>query len=241
MQRPLCGQSPSKGQWWRRNVCAPLLTRPVDLDTNATSQVSCVGANNRNYVSRKLWNTMDYGPQTGSAHQFMWNPTRTPLIQQTPNGIFSLEQKVLRAYVLSVLMYGSECWTISKEREKRLLAIEMWFLRRIFRISWTEKKTNEEVLHLHGTDRSLLQMIRKRQMEFLGHRNRHDGLEKLMLHGKVERKRARGRQRQTFMDSLSRFINTWNKNLSKLEISRRTEDREAWKSLIVDVCARPDT
>ncbi|RUS88370.1 hypothetical protein EGW08_003882 [Elysia chlorotica] len=103
---------------------------------------------------------------------------------------------VLRTYVLSVLMYGSECWTISKEMEKRLLAIEMWFLRRIFRISWTERKTNEEVLHLHGTDRSLLQMIRKRQMEFLGHINRHDGLEKLMLHGKVEGKRARGRLEQ---------------------------------------------
>ncbi|RUS81065.1 hypothetical protein EGW08_011184 [Elysia chlorotica] len=163
------------------------------------------------------------------------------LEQERWNIQFGTKVKVLRAYVLSVLMYGSECWTISKEMEKRLLAIEMWFLRRIFRISWTERKTNEEVLHLHGTDRSLLQMIRKRQMEFLGHINRHDGLEKLMLHGKVEGKRARGRQRQTFMDSLSRFTNASNKNLSKLEIFRRTEDREAWKSLIVDVCARPDT
>ncbi|GFR87303.1 hypothetical protein ElyMa_002490000, partial [Elysia marginata] len=62
-----------------------------------------------------------------------------------------------------------------------------------------------------------------------------------MLHGKVEGRHARGRQRQTFMDSLSRFINTPNKSLSKLDIFRQTEDREAWKSLIVDACARPDT
>ncbi|GFR58961.1 retrovirus-related Pol polyprotein LINE-1 [Elysia marginata] len=133
---------------------------------------------------------------------------------------FGTKVKVLKAYVWSVLMYGSECWTISKEMEKRLLAVEMWFLRRIFRISWTEKKTNEEIvqLRLANTDRSLLRLLRKRQMEFFGHINRHDGLEKLMLHGKVEGRHARGRQRQTFMDSLSRYINTSNKNLSKLDI-----------------------
>ncbi|GFR59116.1 eukaryotic translation initiation factor 3 subunit F [Elysia marginata] len=78
-------------------------------------------------------------------------------------------------------------------------------------------------------------------MEFFGHINRHDGLEKLILHGKVEGRRARGRQRQNFMDSLSRFINTLNKSLSKLDIFRQTENREAWKCPIVDVCARPDT
>ncbi|GFS15491.1 eukaryotic translation initiation factor 3 subunit F [Elysia marginata] len=125
--------------------------------------------------------------------------------------------------------------------EKRFLAVKMWFVRRIFRISWTEKKTNEEVLRLTNTDRSLLRLLRKRQMEFSGHINRHDGLEKLMLHGKVEGRRARGRQRQTFMDSLSRFINTPSKSQSKLDIFRQTEDREAWKSVIVNVCARPDT
>ncbi|GFR93763.1 eukaryotic translation initiation factor 3 subunit F [Elysia marginata] len=123
--------------------------------------------------------------------------------------------------------------------EKRLLTVETRFLRRIFRTSWTAKKTNEEVLRLTDTDRSLLRLLRKRQMEFFGHINRHDSLEKLMLHGKVEGRRARGRQRQTFMNSLSRFINTPSKSLSKLDIFRQTEDREAWKSLIVDVCTRP--
>ncbi|GFS20846.1 eukaryotic translation initiation factor 3 subunit F [Elysia marginata] len=125
--------------------------------------------------------------------------------------------------------------------EKRLPTVEMWFLRRIFRTSWTEKKTEEEVLRLTDTNRSLLRLIRKKQMEFFGKINRHDGLEKLMLHGKVEGRSARGRQRQTFMDILSRFFNTPNKSLSKLDIFRQSEDRETWKFLIVDVCARPDT
>ncbi|GFR94609.1 retrovirus-related Pol polyprotein LINE-1 [Elysia marginata] len=140
-------------------------------------------------------------------------------------------------YVWSVLTSGSECWTISKEMEKRLLTVKMWFLGRIFRISWTEKKTNEGVLRVTDTDRSLLRLLRKRKMEFFGH---HDGVEKLMLHRKVEGRRARGR-RQIFMDSLSRFINTSNKSLPKLDIFLQTEGREAWKSLIVDVCPRPDT
>ncbi|GFR81134.1 endonuclease-reverse transcriptase [Elysia marginata] len=99
----------------------------------------------------------------------------------------------------------------------------MWFLRRTFRISWTEKKTKEEVLRLTDTDRLLLRPIRKRQMEFFGHLNRHDGQEKLLLHGKMEGRRARSRQPQTFMDSLSRFINRPNKSLSKLDIYMTAE------------------
>ncbi|GFR73748.1 retrovirus-related Pol polyprotein LINE-1 [Elysia marginata] len=115
---------------------------------------------------------------------------------------------------------GPSCCTaasarhISQEIKKRLLAVNMWFLERIFRILWTEEN---KVLRLAETDRSLLRLIRKRQMECFGYINRHDGLEKLtlMLHGKVEGRRARGRQRQTFIDSLLRFINTSNKSLSK--------------------------
>ncbi|GFS17613.1 RNA-directed DNA polymerase from mobile element jockey [Elysia marginata] len=75
---------------------------------------------------------------------------------------FETKVKVLKAYMWSVLMYGSECWTISKEMETRLLAVEMWFLGRNFRISWTEKKTNEIVLRLTDTDRSLLRTDKKK-------------------------------------------------------------------------------
>ncbi|GFS00355.1 hypothetical protein ElyMa_004552600 [Elysia marginata] len=142
--------------------------------------------------------------------------------------------KVFKACVWSDLMYRSECWTFTKEMEKRFLADKMSFIRKIFRISRTQKKTKESA----GTDRSLLRLIRKRQMQFFCQINIHDGLEKLILHGKVKRKtRSRSTTTQSFMDSLSRLINISKKTLSKLGIFRRTEDREAWKSLIVDVCA----
>ncbi|GFR73988.1 hypothetical protein ElyMa_002151500 [Elysia marginata] len=88
-------------------------------------------------------------------------------------------------------------------------------------------REENEVLRLTDTDRSLLRLLRKRQMEFFSHKNRRDGLEKLMLHESVEGRHTRGRQRQTFIDSLSRFINTLNESLPKPDIFRQTEEGEA--------------
>ena len=91
---------------------------------------------------------------------------------------------VLRAYVWSVLLYGCECWTLTQDLERRLEATEMWFVRRILKISWTERKTNEEVMEMSGYKRTLLRHIRKRQLNFFGHIIRADGLEKQLLCGK---------------------------------------------------------
>ena len=79
------------------------------------------------------------------------------------------KKRVLDTYVISILMYGSECWTISPQMRQRLEAAEMWFYRHMLRISWTEHKSNEEVLRMAGAERTLLKNIRKRQLEFLGH------------------------------------------------------------------------
>ena len=65
---------------------------------------------------------------------------------------------------------------IDKRPERRLKAAEMWFIRRRMRISWTEKKSNEEVMEMAGYKRSLLETIRKRKQQFFGHRNRADVL-----------------------------------------------------------------
>ena len=67
-----------------------------------------------------------------------------------------------------------------KRPKKRLEAAEMWYIRRTLRISWTEKKSNEEVMEMAGYKRSLLKTIRKRQLQFFGHIKRADGIEKQM-------------------------------------------------------------
>ena len=149
------------------------------------------------------------------------------------------KMRALKAYVWSILLYGCECWTLTKDTERKLEAVEMWYIRRIMKISWTEKKSNEEVMKMAGYKRSLLNVIRKRQLKFFGHVCRKDGLEKHLLCGKIEGVKSRGRQRTKFTDSLCNFVSE--RKSSNIELMRRTDDREEWRAMIADVCNRPGT
>ena len=132
-----------------------------------------------------------------------------------------------------------ECWTITSDIEKKIEAAEMWFIRRMLKISWAEKKTNVNVLREGNVQRSLLKTIRKRQMEFLGHVCRRRGLEFLSLTGKVEGKRDRGKQRITFLDSLcNSATGGQSKGLNFLKLS---DDRDVWRGMVANVCSRSGT
>lgn len=72
--------------------------------------------------------------------------------------------RVLKCYVWSILLYGSECWTISKEMEKRLEATEMWFLRRMLNVPWTARESNESIFKRTKSKRFLINTIRYRQL-----------------------------------------------------------------------------
>ena len=115
----------------------------------------------------------------------------------------------------------------------------MWFIRRMLRISWTEKKPNVNVLREGNVQRSLLNSIRKRQMEILGHVCRRRGLEFLSLTGKEEGKRDRGQQRITFLDSLcNSATGGQSKGLNFLKLS---DDRNVWRGMAANVCSRFST
>ena len=147
--------------------------------------------------------------------------------------------RVLKTYVWSTLTYGCECWTITSDIEKKIEAAEMWFIRRMLRISWKEKKPNVNVLREGNVQRSLLKTIRKRQMEFLGHVCRRRGLEFLSLTGKVEGKRDRGKQRITFLDSLcNSATGGQSKSLNFLKLS---DYRDVWRGMAANVCSRSGT
>ena len=139
----------------------------------------------------------------------------------------------------SIILYGCESWTATTETRKKLEAAEMWFFRRMLRISWTEKRTNESILEETNQERSLINTIRKRQLKFLGHICRHRGLEFLSLTGKIEGKRSRGRQRITFLESLNSWVTGNNKD--NLTFLRMTENRDKWRIMIADVCSRQGT
>ena len=125
--------------------------------------------------------------------------------------------RILQCYVIPILTYGSECWTISPNMERKLEATEMWFHRRMLHISWKDHVTNDEVLRRGRTERKLMNRIRAGQMSFLGHIMRKHGLENIVVTGKIEGERSRGRPRLNFMKSLSQLL-----KISEVEIIERT-------------------
>ena len=103
---------------------------------------------------------------------------------------------------VSVLTYGSECWTISKNMAKRIEATEMWFLRRMLRIQWVEKLANEKVMEKARTKRELLNNSMGRQLRFIGHVLGEGGIVERVAEGEITGQKARGRQRQKMLDNM---------------------------------------
>ena len=89
-------------------------------------------------------------------------------------------KRTLECYIQPILMYGCEAWTISKQAQKKLEAVEMWFLRRMMKISWMAKKSNDTVLKEAHTSRALVNKIRTRQTTFFGHVMRREKLEHII-------------------------------------------------------------
>ncbi|GFO06357.1 endonuclease-reverse transcriptase [Plakobranchus ocellatus] len=104
----------------------------------------------------------------------------------------------------------------------------MWFLRRMLRIPWTAKNSNERVLNEGNKRRLLVRTIRKRQATFLGHVMRREKLEQLVTTGKLEGKRSRGRQREKITDGLA----TWLGPGRVTETLTAVEDRDLWREMI---------
>ena len=105
--------------------------------------------------------------------------------------------------------------------ERKLEAREMWFHRRMLHISWKDHVTNDEVLRRGRTERKLMNRIRAGQMSFLGHIMRKHRRENIVVTGKIEGERSRGRPRLNFMKSFSQLL-----KISEVEIIERTRSRE---------------
>ena len=158
------------------------------------------------------------------------NFLRMKTILTNKNISIETRKRVLQCYIEPILMYGCEAWTISKQTQRKLEAVEMWFLRRMLRISWTKKKTNEAVLEEAETTRSLIKNIRKRQATFFGHVMRREKLEHLATTGKLDGKRSRGRQREKMIDGLT----TWLNAESVIETLTSSKDRDVWRDMVAN-------
>src|SRR6218665_3962777 len=107
---------------------------------------------------------------------------------------------MVKALIWSITLYGAETWTMRKEDVKRIEAFEMRIWRRMERISWTEHRTKEEVLKKVEEKRSLMDIIRTRQKNWIGHILRGNSLQREILERRMKGKRGSGRSRQKLMD-----------------------------------------
>ena len=145
----------------------------------------------------------------------------------------NLKLRFLRACVFSIATYGSESWAMTKNDGKRIDAFEMWCYRRLLRVSWKDKRTNEWVLSKVGCELMLRRTIDSRKLRYFRHISRKDGsIEKIIMQGAVVGSRGRGRPSTSWTDDIKR-----NSGLSLTAATRLAANRTDWRALVKAIAA----
>ena len=130
---------------------------------------------------------------------------------------------LVKAMVFPVVMYGCESWTIKKAEHRRIDTFELWCWRRLLRVPWTARRSNQSILKDINPEYSLEGLMLKLKLYYFGHlMGRTDSLEKILMLGMIEGGRRRGQQRMRWLES---FSDSMDMSLSKLQES--VMDREA--------------